>query len=119
MPSNIRSAVANVAGAATVQDWAIPTGLVWVVSQVTTKVIRPSGAPVSGATCQMLQNGQPITSTANAQLSSAQGPPFLHLSSSDLFQMVFAGCALGDNCIVNLFYNEVPWTNTQLGIGIV
>lgn len=91
----------------------VPTGRQWVVSQISVETIPPRNT--AQATVKL--NGRYITSTVLGKGSSAQGPPFLTLTSNDDLTIDWSGMTAGDNCIGNFIYNESQAGTIPVGMG--
>lgn len=83
----------------------IPSGLVWVVSQV--GIEAQSAKPTMSAVLR--KNGRFITSSASGLSSSAAGAPYLSLKSPDQLTVDYAGLNNGDTVLLTLFYREITW----------
>lgn len=89
-------------------------GLDWIVWQATVQSIPRRG----GSNTTMYRDGTYITSSIVVP-ASAQGPPSLLLHDINVLDTVFAGMTAGDECLVTLLYEEVPWGQHGSAFGLV
>lgn len=90
------------------------SGLDWIVWQMTvTSIPRRGGGQVT-----VNRDGIYLTSTIIIP-SSAQGPPAIVLHDSSVLESAFTGMVAGDECIVTLLYEEVPWGEHGTSFGLV
>lgn len=117
MPDLVRSIQAGSSGTATVtvSGESIPTGMIWVVSQISIETI-PSRVTASAT---VRKNGRYLTSSAQGSASSAQGPPYISLSSHDVLTVTWTGLSLNDSCIATLLYNEHIWGSPLGDVAVV
>lgn len=117
MPALVRSIQAGASGTATltISGESIPTGVVWVVSQISIETL-----PVrTTASATVRLNGRYISSSAQGSASSAQGPPYISLTSHDVLTIVWTGLTLNDSCIGTLLYNEHIWGESLGNVAVV
>lgn len=94
---------------------AIPSGMQWIIAQITIETIPVRGS----ARCTVRRNGRYITSSIVGSGSSAQGPPYLLLNGTDTLSASWVGMQQGDECVLLLLYEQVPWGMTHLAQGII
>lgn len=117
MPDLVRSVQAGSSGTATltISGESIPTGVIWVVSQISVETL-----PVRvTASATVRKNSRYITSSSQGSASSAQGPPYISLSSHDVFTIVWTGLTLNDACIATLLYTEHIWGQDAGNVAVV
>jgi hypothetical protein len=83
----------------------IPSGLVWVVSQIS--IEAQSSKPTMSAVVR--KNGRFVTSSASGLSSSAGGAPYLALKPPDQLTVDYAGLNSGDTVLLSLFFREITW----------
>lgn len=117
MPDLVRSVQAAASGTATVtiSGESIPTGMVWVVSQISIETL-PTRVTASAT---IRKNGRYLTSSAQGSASSAQGPPYISLTSHDILTIAWTGMTLNDSCIATLLYNEHIWGDPLGDVAVV
>lgn len=117
MPDLVRSVQAGANGTATVtvSGESVPSGIIYVVSQLSVETL-----PVrTTATATVRKNGRYLSSTAQGSASSAQGPPYISLSSHDILTITWTGMTLNDSCIATLLYNEHVWGDPLGDVAVV
>lgn len=117
MPDLVRSVQAGASGTAvvTISGESVPTGIVYVISQLSVETL-----PVrTSATATVRKNGRYISSTAQGSASSAQGPPYISITSHDVLTITWTGMTLNDSCIATLLYNEHIWGQTPGNVAVV
>lgn len=116
MPDLVRSATANAAGTAVIRYADVPSGLVWVISQIGVEAITTTTL----STVVVRKNGRFVTSTNQGQSASAGGLPYVSLKAGDLYTLTWTGLNSGDTAIATLLYNEVTWADfANMGISVV
>jgi hypothetical protein len=111
---SVRVAAGQTTAAIAVQS-EIPSGVVWIVSQVSLEVVS---AQVS--VTAILRKNLRFVSSTNQMPSSASGAPYISLKAGDNLTATWAGLAATDTAIMSLFYREIPWTDlTGLQIDVV
>lgn len=116
MPDLVRASAANAAGTAVIRYADVPSGLVWVVSQIGVEAITTTTL----STVVIRKNGRFITSTNQGQSASAGGLPYVSLKAGDVYTLTWTGLNSGDTAIASLLYNEVTWNEFEkLGVSVV
>lgn len=101
---------------------AVPTGKMWVVSQVTFEFLPAVTATNLLAT--ILQNGRVVKAGINpvggtGALGSFQGPPNIAVRSGDTMTVQMTNVPVGISAIANFFYTELPANANPGQIGTV
>lgn len=97
-------AAANGAARITVAGY-VPSGLVWVVSQIA--IEANSAKPTMSAVVR--KNGRFLTSSASGLYSAAGGAPYISLKPPDQLTVDYGGLNNGDTVLLTLFYREITW----------
>lgn len=82
----------------------IPTGRMWVVSQIGYEILPVTTNTNIVATVTM--NGRAVYTGANGNGGSNQGPPYITVRPGDSLTITWTNVPIGSSCIGNFFYNE-------------
>lgn len=85
----------------------VPTGRMWVVSQITFEFLPANVLSTITATISM--NGRVVAPAVNPNSGIGfQGPPFISVNAGDVMTVQYVGAPIGASAITNFFYNEYP-----------
>lgn len=95
----------------------VPTGRMWVVSQIGCEFLPANTATNILATVTL--NGRTVKPGFNPNAGGLQGPPYIAVNAGDLLEVVFTNAPIGASAVVNFFYTEYPAGTSPAAIGSV
>jgi hypothetical protein len=93
----------------------VPTGRMWVVSQIGFEILPATNS--TGITATITLNGRTLYGNINANGGFQQGPPYVSIRSGDNLEIQFDGAPVGASMVANFFYNEYSAYATPHDIG--
>jgi hypothetical protein len=85
----------------------VPTGRMWVVSQIGYEIL-PAVAddPANPIIATVTLNGRAVYTGQNGNGGSNQGPPYFSIRVGDELKISWTNVPIGSSCVGNFFYNE-------------
>jgi hypothetical protein len=82
----------------------VPTGRMWVVSQIGYEILPATDA--TDIVASVTLNGRAVYTGQDGNGGSNQGPPYFSIRVGDVLTVSWTNVPIGSSCVGNFFYNE-------------